>query len=364
VTTQPPIPSAPTASPSGEQKDPVAITAPLREWGALLLVVATAALLFFNLIDVVFVEVSLDRFGPFNDFGFRAQERFGNFVEPLTIFAPLVAVLLANHVKPAVPKAKLITLLAVIDYGVTILLGVILLLAGFIKIVGLSGTDGAVLYAFITLLIRLILLGLAAFAGFVVLRVFLGAYQAPRPALGGYPGYPGYPQQGYPQQPGYPQQGYPTSQYPQPQAYSQQTSGYPAQGYPQQQSYPGYGQPVAAQPVAAQPVTPPPSSAPPSTPYPAYSVTPPSSAPPADPVTSAPPAPAAPSYPAQPYPAQPTWGTHSDTPAPPAPPAGSDLSSREPATQPGGLGDEGGDRTQALPPRPAPPGEDPTQRWG
>ena len=49
MTTQPPIPTH-MAAPAVEQKDPVAITAPLREWAALLAVIAPLALLFFTLI--------------------------------------------------------------------------------------------------------------------------------------------------------------------------------------------------------------------------------------------------------------------------------------------------------------------------
>jgi hypothetical protein len=336
VTTQPPIPSAPTASPATEQKDPVSATAPLREWGALIAVVATLALLFFTLIALLF-----DNFGGSilgNDFSARADGLFNDFVGPVSIFLPLVGVLLATHVKPAVAKGKLITLLAVISYGAAALFGLICMLAGFIDSVG-KDIPGAVVHSFILLLERLVAMGLLGFAGFVVLRVFLGAYTAPKPqvaAYPGYPGYPGYPQQGYPQQ-GYPQQGYPQQQQP---GYPQQqpVTGYPAQGYQQQ---PAAGYPTQAyQPPAAPAAAPAPQPASPSSPYPSYSVSAPSSSPPAP---------------------TPSWGAPADTPpSPPIPP------SSAPSSGPGtGLGEDGNDHTQAIPPRPpSQPGEEPTQRWG
>ncbi|OLB65905.1 MAG: hypothetical protein AUI10_04825 [Actinobacteria bacterium 13_2_20CM_2_72_6] len=344
MTTQPPIPTHP-AAPAAEQKDPVAITAPLREWAALIAVIAPLALQFFTLIVLLFDSAPFGGLGgSFND---RANATFGDFVSPLTIFLPLVGVLLATHVKPPVAKAKLITLLALIGYGVAALLGLVTMFAAFIHTVGLD-LPGTVLHSFVTLLIRLILLALLAFAGFVVLRVFLGAYTAPKPvAPAGYPGYPGYAgypgAQGYPQQqqaPGYPQQGYQQPGYPQ----QQPQQAYPTQAYQQQTGYPtGYGQqaaPAASRAPAAQP-----SSAPPvSGPYPTYSVNAPSSAPPADPVSSAPPAPPTPPSAGSP------WTMPSDQPA-----------GANPAPS-----EEVNDHTQALPPRPAGQsgGDDQTQRWG
>jgi hypothetical protein len=288
VTTQPPSPSAPAASPAAQTKDPVAVTAPLREWGALLLVVATAAFLLFALVDMVLAPDGSARFGVTPGFAARADAHFGDFVGLVTTFFPLVAVLLATHPKPASARAKLITLLALIDYGVAGLLGLISVFVAFFHQV----TGDLVVSGFLGLLERLVWLAVFAFAGFVTLRIYLGAYVVPRPkpvpGVYGYPTYQGYPQQaGYPQ--GYPQQGYPP-QYP-------AAAGYPTGGYPVQ-----------------QPPAPAPTSVPPSTPYPAYAVTPPSSAPPADQVPSAPPA--------TPYPTsvQPGWAAPGDTPSPPAPP--------------------------------------------
>jgi hypothetical protein len=161
------------AAPAAEQKDPVAITAPLREWAALLAVIAPMALQFFALIVLLFDNAPFGGLG--GSFSDRANATFGDFVSPLTIFLPLVGVLLATHVKPPVAKAKLITLLAMIGYGVAALMGLVTMFATFIHTVGLD-LPGTVLHSFVTLLARLIVLGVLAFAGFIVVRVFFGAY--------------------------------------------------------------------------------------------------------------------------------------------------------------------------------------------
>ena len=139
MTTQPPNPSAPAASPAAETRDPVAVTAPLREWGALLLVVATAVFLFFALLDLVLGARSAITFGVTPGFAIRADVSFDSFAGPVTIFFPLVGVLLATHVKPAAARARLISLLALIVYGVATLLAVISLLIAFLH---QATTDG------------------------------------------------------------------------------------------------------------------------------------------------------------------------------------------------------------------------------
>ncbi len=279
MTTQPPNQPAPASGPAGTTKDPVEITAPLREWGALLLVIATAAFLLFALVDLVLAPDQAARFGVSLGFAVRADNAYGDFVGLVPVFFPLVAVLLATHVKPAAGKAQLITLIALIDYGVAGLLGLITMFVGFIH----EATSNEIVSGFVTLLGRLVWLAVFAFAAFVVLRVYLGAYVVakPKPAPGVY-GYPAYPQ-GYPQ--------------PQQQAYQYQAQPqqYPVQGYATTGGYP------------AQPASTPPAS----TPYPAYAVTPPSSAPPAQA------SPAAPQYPTT---VQPAWTPPVDTPSPPAPP--------------------------------------------
>jgi hypothetical protein len=320
TTTPPPSPSTPATT---ETKDPVAVTAPFREWGAILLVVATGVFLLIGLIDLATGITS----SAGNGFAFRADAAFSDFVGLITVFFPLVGVLLATHVKPAAGRAKLVTLLALIDYGVAGLLGLVCLLVG---LVNRLTSDSQLASGFLNLVVRLVWLALLGFAAFVVLRVYLGAYVVPKPkpapGVYGYPAYPGYPQQqGYPQQPGYPQQqgypqpGYPQQQqYPQPQQqqYPQQQQQYPQPGYAQ---YPSGAYPVQ-QPTQVQPQPQPQPPAQPqpgpaaavSNPYPAYSVAPPNSAPPVEPAAPAPPA-----YPTS---VQPAWTAPADAPSPPAPP--------------------------------------------
>ena len=108
----------------------------------------------------------------------------GVFVEVVPVALPLVAVLLATHVRPVLAQGRLVTLGALIEYGVSALFGLVTMLAGFIGRVSsasdLGGGDG-VRVGFEDLLARLAWLGVLGVAGFVVLRVYLGAYVTPKP---------------------------------------------------------------------------------------------------------------------------------------------------------------------------------------
>ncbi len=217
----------PPAAPAGPGKDAVAITAPFREVAALILVGAAAVIIFVAFLNLFFI---IDGFA--STFGLRAEEEYGAFVGIPTIAFPLGAVMLATHIKPVVARAKLITLVALIEYGVAALFGVICLFASFIHEVsgGPFGQSGSIRTGFFNLLDNLVSLGLLAFAGFLVLRIWQGVFSTPRPVApqgygyGGAYGAPGYPQQpagyggpGYPQQygqPGYPPAGYPNPSYP------------------------------------------------------------------------------------------------------------------------------------------------------
>jgi hypothetical protein len=217
---------------------------------------------------VFLVVAFLDMFfiidGFASSFGVRAEADFPEFVGPWSIGFPLGAVLLATHVKPVVGRARLITMAALIEYAVAALFGVITLLAAFIhEVSGGPYGSGSIRTGFFNLLDRLVWLGLLAFAGYLVLRIWQGVYTVPRAQVApqGY-GYGGtaYGAPGYPQQPagygaaGYPQQpaGYGAAGYP------QQPADYGAAGYPQQ-----YGQP-------SYPAAPPAPPAPPPAGYPSY----------------------------------------------------------------------------------------------
>ncbi|MFF5230345.1 hypothetical protein [Dactylosporangium sp. NPDC000521] len=190
------------------------LTLPYRELAAFVLLGATAAYLLAGFISLL---TSLD-----NNVLLNAGGTFGRFVNLQTILLPVLAVLVATHIDPVVPKAKVIVLVGLVEYGVAALFGLILLLASLIGDLdtesGLRATSA--LTIFLTRLADLALLGLVFF---LVIRVYLGAYAPPKPAPGVY-GQPAYP---YGQQPGYQ---HPQQQY----GYQQQTGSVPQQPYQQQ----------------------------------------------------------------------------------------------------------------------------------
>jgi hypothetical protein len=314
-----------TSQPPNESRPAGQFTMPLRELAALALVGATAVLLFVAVIGLI----------PDDQFGFDypdyASLRFDGFVNLQTIAFPLVAVLLATHLEPKVPRARLITGVALIELAVAALLG--LLFGTFLGFIG-DATDGSARAALERLLTRVALLAVLGVALYAVLRVWLGLYHVPRPkpapAQPGVYGQPRHPQHG--QQPGYP------PGYGQPQQSPAPGYGQPPYGQP-----PGYGQPAYGQPMASPGYAPPPSQpAPTLSEQPTWS---PSSAPPAGSPSSAPPA-AAPRAPADEAPRVPPQADESADPA----------------------------RTQVLRPADRPPterpteppaesGDDVTQRW-
>lgn len=259
MTTQPE--ATPTDGTSASQ-----FTKPLRELAALVLLGATAVLLFVAILNLIPT-------GEFETFTGNAAGSFDGFVSLVTIGLPFLAVLLANHIQPVLGRAKVITLVALIEYAVAAFFGVVFgLFIGVVKI-----ADDSLFNALKAFLVRIALLAVLAIAAYALVRVARGLYFVPKPqpqpGMYGQPAYgqqPGYPQ-GYGQQPGYPQQqpGYPP-------AYGQPTAAYP-QAYGQ----PGQQQPYGAGPAGAPtaPVPPMPTSAPPQAPTstpPSYEQPPPS----------------------------------------------------------------------------------------
>jgi hypothetical protein len=276
VTTQP-------ETPSNEDKKASDFTGSMRELAAAVLIGVTAVLLLAALISLIPAGYGFET----QNFTALASARFGSFVNLATIGFPVVAVLLATHVLPRVARAKVITIVALVELAVAGFFGVL-----FGTLIGLFGDiDGpGVKSALEALLVRLAYLAVLGVALLFVYKVWRGLYYVPRPAApqpGYYPqqGYPpqGYPQQGYPQQPGYPQQGYPQQPgyaqpgqpvYPQQPGYAQPGQpGYPQQpgqpGYPQP-GYPGQQQPTYPSPTSGPPSSGPPASGPPSSGPPAY----------------------------------------------------------------------------------------------
>jgi hypothetical protein len=181
----------------------------------------------------------------------RSLEAASQFTELPLLALPLLAVLITTMIAPVVPQAKQITLIALVEYGVMILGALVTTVVGLGVLLEYSA------WILINLLLdRLVMLTLLGLAGFVVLRIYLGAYLKTAPATrfgGGYPAqpYPGYPQQGYPQPAAAAaQQAAQQAQFAQqtqysPQAQHAQQAQYPAQ-YGQQSQFsqaaqPGYG---------------------------------------------------------------------------------------------------------------------------
>jgi hypothetical protein len=340
---------------------------PLRDIAAYALVAATAVMLFVAIIRLIPSGVG-------QDFGTRAQDSFYSYVNVPTIFFPLAAVLLSLLVTPQHPNAKLVTVIAAVEYAVAAVFAVVFgILIGLIKIAGFS-----VRTAFEELLVRAAWLAVFAVAAFATYQIWRHLFytpkqkQQPQPGVygqpqygvpGTHPGQPGYgqPGQGY-GQPGYGQPGQPGSAgfgqpgygQPQPPYAHPGQSGYPAG--PQAPSEPGWNQqgfgsqpvyPGAPQPAWGQP----PTSGQPASSPPAPSVAATQPVPSAEQVAATQPVPSRPVS-AEPASAQPAPGT---PPGPYAP---------EPGHVPGPYSSPGNsafsEPTQVVPqhdPAPAPDGE-------
>jgi len=263
VTTQP------EAGPN-EQTSANQITKPWRELIALVLVGANAVLLFVGLIDL------LVPYSASVGFSSRAGGSFFDFVGIEAIVLPLLAVLLATHLKPAVPRAKLVTQVALVEYAVSAVFGLIALLAWLFG----SLVDGEVRAAFTGLLVRIAYAGIFAAASFLIYKIWRTLYYVPRPkpqpGVYGIPGAPGgYPPagpgpMGQGQGPGQPGYGAPTAYgqpgYPPPPAYPGSTPPAPPTfGGPGSQTSPGatgapgqpgaYPPPGGPTPTASAPTT-------------------------------------------------------------------------------------------------------------
>ncbi|WP_433316590.1 hypothetical protein [Micromonospora chersina] len=210
--------TSPAEPASGDTTQASQLTKPLRELAALVLLGANAVLLFVGLLRLL---VPVDDYSTFSG---RAGSTFFTFVGLESTVLPVLAVLLATHVRPVLPKAKLITQVALIEYAVSAAFGALTFL---IWMVGRLA-DGEVLDAFLGLLTRVAWLAVFAIAAFVVFKIWRTLYYAPKPKP--QPGVYGQAQPGWPQQPGPGQPG----GYPAP-------GGYPQAGAPQQPG--GYPQP-------------------------------------------------------------------------------------------------------------------------
>ncbi|MEH1169741.1 hypothetical protein V6V47_30615 [Micromonospora sp. CPCC 205539] len=291
------------------------LTKPLREVGALALLGANAVFLFVGLLRLLAPT-------DYSSFTGRAGSTFFTFIGLESVILPLLAVLLATHISPVLPKAKLITQVALGEYAASALLGTLTLLVWLVA----QLAEAEVLEALLGVLTRFAYLMLFAVAVWVVFTLWRTLYYVPKPKP--QPGVYGQAQPGWPQQQGgWPAPGQPGGQ--PAGGWGQPGPGQPG-GYPPAQ-FPGqYGQP-------APPYQPAPQSAPPFGGAPQSAPPFPQSAPPFPPAPqSAPPAP-----PVDPAP-------QSAPPVPSAPPA----PSAPPFGQP-----PSADPTQAIPRQPADPTE-------
>ncbi|MBT8225957.1 MAG: hypothetical protein HKP61_04195 [Dactylosporangium sp.] len=324
MSTQPTEPVA--SAPAPEEKDAAQFTKPLRQLAAMALISIEALLLVLALADIFIVLITSD-----DRLLAATGADFARCVNLATITLPLIAVLIATHVRPMIPHAKTITGIAIIEYLVVAVLGLLTMIMGFVGQVSdfdlISSTSkGRVI---IELFERMGLLAGLAVALLLTFRVYQGMFAVPRPV--------GYPQGSYGQQQ-YGQQHYgqPQAQYGQ-QQYGQQQYGQQAAQYGQPQAQAQYGQPQYGQPQAqpqygqqAQ------TQAHPGTPqYPGYGGQQPGQYP----------QPEASSSPFTAY-VGPTSGGPTSVP---------------PATQSPGQEDEQSERTQVIPPG-SPQGDSP-QRW-
>lgn len=189
--TSPSEPASTEPTPAGQ------LTRPLREPAAFVFLGANALLLFVGLLRLLTSATSGAE---------RAGSPFAAFVGLEAVLLPLLAVWLATHRHPVLPRAKLITQVALGQYAVSTVLGALILLIGSVD----QLASGEVLAAFLGFLSRLAGLVLLLLAGFVVFRIWRRLYYVPKPKP--QPGVYGAPQAGWPAPPPGGQPGAPGSQ--------------------------------------------------------------------------------------------------------------------------------------------------------
>lgn len=177
------------------------LTQPLREPVALVLLGANSLLLFVGLLRLLTSATSAAG---------RAGSAAITFTSIEVIVLPLLAVLLATHLHPVLPRAKLITQVALGQYAFSAFFGTLTFLIWSVDRL----VSAVLLEAFLGFLSQLAGLGLLLVAGFMVYRIWRRLYYVPKPKP--QPGVYGAPQPGWPApppggqpggQPGWPGQG-------------------------------------------------------------------------------------------------------------------------------------------------------------
>jgi hypothetical protein len=119
-------------------------------------------------------------------FGARASATFGEFVGPVALGLPMLALLLATHVAPPLPRGRAIVLAVLSEYAASAFFGAITFLGAFAYDIG-AGRG-----VFVDLLERGVWLAFLVVACVIVARVWLGLFQAVAEPSYGQP-YPGQP---------------------------------------------------------------------------------------------------------------------------------------------------------------------------
>jgi len=153
-----PTPSGPTSGPSFMRS----LSSP-RALAAWALVAYAALSLLFSLILWIA-----------GDGSFSGRSRDAGFDNLVVGAMPVVAVLLAVHLAPVLPRSKLIVTVALIEYAVALFFGIVTLLVGLGAEIDSVNDGNDWLYALNYLIIGLANLGLIAVAAYVVLRAFVG----------------------------------------------------------------------------------------------------------------------------------------------------------------------------------------------
>ncbi|WP_433531560.1 hypothetical protein ACQPYA_05540 [Micromonospora sp. CA-263727] len=230
--------TSPAEPPPNDPTPASQVTRPLRELAATVLLGANAVFLFVGLIRLLAPQ------GPYSTVTGRAGSSFFAFIGVEAIVLPVLAVLLATHVAPVVPRAKPITQVALVQYAASAVLGGLTLLVWMVGRLA----EAQVFDAMTGVLTRTAWVALFGVAVYVVWTVWQRLYHVPRPKPE--PGVYGTPQPGWPP-PGGPGQsgGHPgTGQ-----------AGHPSGGWPtvgQPSGWPGGDQPTGHAtnfPVPGQP---------------------------------------------------------------------------------------------------------------
>jgi hypothetical protein len=155
--------------------------------------------------NAVFLLVGVSRLllvidGWASQFGFRSAAVFSVFVGLFGIGLPFLAVLLATHVTPMVPRTRLVLAVAAGEYAVSGFFGLLTFLGAFAYDLN---SPRAVIEG---VLMRGVWLGFLGLASLLLFRVWRGLFPPPppRPVYGGYPPPTTYGRP-YPGQPMYPQ---------------------------------------------------------------------------------------------------------------------------------------------------------------